>query len=148
MSEAADGDFTLTADFTVTDATDPDPNGSFMISDGSTNYAIFMLHNGVRIINTTDGGGWQQRSFTSFSSGIGGRLNGNTVTITLSRTDGVFTFRAECGGAVMEKALTDLTYNWNLPGTESFSLPTGEVAVGFAAATGAAVTYSDIQYTH
>lgn len=148
MAEAASGDFTLTADFTVTDATDPDPNGAFMISDGSTNYAIFMLHNGVRIINTTDDKGWQQRTFSSFSSGIGGRLNGNTVTITLSRTDGVFTFRAECGGAVMEKELTGLTYNWNLSGIESFSLPTGEVAVGFAAATGAAVTYSDIVFTH
>lgn len=48
----------------------------------------------------------------------------------------------------MEKELTGLTYNWNLSGIESFSLPTGEVAVGFAAATGAAVTYSDIVFTH
>lgn len=144
MGEAKGGDLTLTADYTVTSTADGDPNGGFVISDGTNSYYVFLLHNGVRVIGATTNTGWQNRSYGAFSTAVLGNVVGKNIRLTLSRTNGVWTFTAAYGGATITQQLVGMTNSWggNQTGT-AFGLPTGEVAVGFAA-TASAVTYSNI----
>lgn len=147
----ASKDFTLSATFCVTNTTDSDPNGGFCISDGTTVYTIFLLHNAVRVYDMTVFAGWQDRSWSALSSAISGSLAGKEVTIELSRTGNVYKFSATYGSVTASRTLSGMTYSW--PGGYSGShagraleLPTGNVAVGLCGNTGAAVTYSNISY--
>lgn len=145
MSNAKNGNLKFTADYKVTATTDSDPNGGFAISDGSTTYYVFLLRNGVRVIDATHNAGWQDRTYADFSTAISDNLVGKNVSLTLSRTDGEWSFTAAYGDTTFTQKLENMTDSWggaNNTG-KPFDLPTGEVAVGFAA-TAAAVTYSNI----
>lgn len=145
MSDTASGDFTFTVEYTVTSSVDTDPNGGFAISDGSTTYYVFLLGNGVRIIDATHNLGWQNRTYSAFNTAVSGNLVGKKIALTLARTDGVWTFTATYGSATINQTLKDLTASWGGANKtdEAFALPSGEVAIGMTA-TDIAVTYENI----
>lgn len=144
MSDTASGDFTLTVEYTVISSVDTDPNGGFAISDGATTYYVFLLGNGVRIIDATHNLGWQNRNYGDFGSAVSYSVVGKKIVLTLARTNGVWTFSATYGSVTINQTLENLTASWGSNQTgEEFALPSGEVAIGLTA-TDIAVAYENI----
>lgn len=144
----ADENFAVTASLSVKLGSDSDPNGGFVISDGSNTICISILNNGYRVYSANDfDGRYQVRNV----SGMANLLTGD-VTITLKKQGATYYLYADYPDNVTGEATKLIgSFGGTLTSTnnpaKSFTMPSGDVAVGLSFRTGATVTYYDMAYS-
>lgn len=145
-----DTDFIASAVMEILSATDSDPNGGLVISDGSTKIEISLLHDGYRI-NNGDWASRHQKRAEGTLRVVDIRNAGAKVKIILEKRGTEYKLYGANPDGSNQKLLH--TFYGSLKATQSegngaeWTVPTGKVAVGLSFRNGAEVAYSDFEYT-